>query len=159
MPLLMCLNKEEANYVLQEMHERICECHVVGTSIALKALRNGYFWPTIKANALNLIRCNKCQRYAHVPRKPFVEQLPLVVTYPFDQWGVDLLDPFPIIPSQLKYLIAAIEYLTKWIEAEPLVTLTVRNVQKFVYKSIAYRLGMPNVLVQDNGIQVYANSV
>ena len=43
MSLLMYLNEKEANYVLQELHEGICESHLLGTSLALKALRNGYF--------------------------------------------------------------------------------------------------------------------
>ena len=56
MPLLMCLNEEEANYVLPKLHEGICDSHVVGMTLALKALRNDYFWPTMRVNALDLIK-------------------------------------------------------------------------------------------------------
>ena len=54
MPLLLCLNKEKANYVLKELHEGLCESHVTGTSLALKALWNGYSWLTMKALTLDL---------------------------------------------------------------------------------------------------------
>ena len=81
--------------MLRELYESIYESHVARTSLALKALWNGYFWPTLKANALDLVkRCDKWKRYTHVPRKPFVEQLPLMVTWSFDQWGINLLIPF-----------------------------------------------------------------
>ena len=43
MPLLMCLNEEGASSVLRELHEGICESHVVRASLVLKALKNGYF--------------------------------------------------------------------------------------------------------------------
>ena len=43
MSLLMCLNDEEVEYVLRELHEGIYGSYVGGTSLALKALRNGYF--------------------------------------------------------------------------------------------------------------------
>ena len=38
-----CWLHEEANYVLQELHEDVCGSHVARISLALKALRNGYF--------------------------------------------------------------------------------------------------------------------
>ena len=129
MPLLMCLREKEANYVLRKVHMGICGNHAAGSSLALKALRNGYFWPTMKADALDLVKkCDKCQRHAHVPRKPSIEQTPLVVAWPFDQWGIDLLGPFPIALGQLKYLIVVIEYFMKWIEAKPLATISARNI-------------------------------
>ena len=63
----------------------------------------------MKADALDLIKkCDKCQRDAHILRKPSIEQVPLTVAWPFDQWGIDLLSPFLLAPSQLKYLIVTI---------------------------------------------------
>ena len=61
MPLLMCLNEEEANYVLQELHEGICGSHITRTSLAFNVLRNGYFWLTMRTDAYNLVKiCDKC---------------------------------------------------------------------------------------------------
>ena len=66
MPLLIYLTDVESNYVLRELHERICGIHVTGTSLALKALRMD-----ILVDTLDLVkRCDKCQRHAHVLRKP-----------------------------------------------------------------------------------------
>ena len=81
MLLPMCLNGEEANYILRKLHEDICGSHVARTSSALKALRNEYFLSTMKADALDLVRrCDKRQKHAYVPRKPSFEQFPTVLT-------------------------------------------------------------------------------
>ena len=54
---------------------------------------------------------------------------------------------------QLKFLVVGIDYFTKWVEAEPLATITKKNVRSFVWKSIIFRFGIPRVLVSNNGKQ------
>jgi transposase InsO family protein len=61
--------------------------------------------------------------------------------------------PFPIGRRQLKFLVVAIDYFTKWVEAEPLATITERNIQNFVWKTVVCRFRIPRVLVSDNGKQ------
>ncbi|XP_016191775.1 uncharacterized protein LOC107632621 [Arachis ipaensis] len=53
-----------------------------------------------------------------------------------DYWGVDLLRPFPVGPGQVKYLIVAVDYYTKWIEAEPLATISSSNCRKFMWRQV-----------------------
>ena len=53
----------------------------------------------------------------------------------------------------MKYLVMAIEYFTKWIEAELLAHITAHKVQHFVWSNIVYRFGIPRHLVPDNGTQ------
>jgi len=53
----------------------------------------------------------------------------------------------------MKYLIVAIEYFTKWIEAEPVAQITANKVQHFVWKNNVWRFGIPRHLVSDNGTQ------
>jgi len=50
-------------------------------------------------------------------------------------------------------LVVAIEYFTKWIEAEPVAQITSHKVQHFVWKNIVCRFGIPTHLVFDNGTQ------
>ena len=47
----------------------------------------------------------------------------------------------------------AIDYFTKWAEAEPLATITSKRVLNFVVKNIIYRFGLPKKIVSDNGTQ------
>jgi len=53
----------------------------------------------------------------------------------------------------MKYLVVAIEYFTKWIEAEPVAHITTHKIQHFVWKNIVCHFGVPRLLVFDNGTQ------
>ena len=55
--------------------------------------------------------------------------------------------------GQRKFLLVAIDYFTKWIEAEPLVKITEAKVQDFIWKSNVCRFGLPRILITDNGWQ------
>ena len=63
------------------------------------------------------------------------------------------MGPFPTALRQLKFLVVGIDYFTKWVEAEPLATITEKNIRAFVWKNIVCRYGIPRVLVSDNGKQ------
>lgn len=54
-PLLLCIGGEEANYILREIHESVCGNHSGGLALAKKVLRQGYYWPTLKKDASNLL--------------------------------------------------------------------------------------------------------
>lgn len=69
----------------------------------------------------------------------------------FFQWGMDVLGPFPEAPGKVKFVIVAIDYFTKWIEAKPLAKTTRKDVKKFVWENIVFRFGLPGVIVTDNG--------
>ena len=51
---------------------------------------------------------------------------------------------------QLRFLIAAIDYFTKWVEAEPVMTIMKAKVTSFVWKNIICRFGDPHVIISDN---------
>ena len=53
----------------------------------------------------------------------------------------------------MKYLVVAIEYFTKWIEAELVAQITAHRIQSFVWKNIVCHFGVPKRLVSDNGTQ------
>jgi len=53
----------------------------------------------------------------------------------------------------MKYLVVAIEYFTKWIEAKPVAQITTYKVQHFVWKNIVCRFGVPKRLISDNETQ------
>ena len=77
----------------------------------------------------------------------------MTAPWPFAQWGLDIMGPFPIAMRQLKFLIIGIYYFTKWVEAEALATITKKNVRSFVWRNIVCKYGIPRVLVLDNGKQ------
>ena len=77
----------------------------------------------------------------------------MTTPWPFSQWGLDIIGPFPTVVWQLKFLVVDIDYFTKWVEVEALATITEKNVQSFVWRYIVCRFGIPRVLVSDNGKQ------
>jgi len=86
-PLLMCIEKEESNRIMSELHEGICGNHVGGRTLLLRALRAGYFWPTMKKDCMeHAKRCDQCQRHGNFYRSP-PEGLHLYILLgPFIPW-------------------------------------------------------------------------
>nr|GEW49181.1 reverse transcriptase domain-containing protein [Tanacetum cinerariifolium] len=62
-PCLRCVGPLQANYVLREIHERSCNMHAGPRSVVAKALRSGYYWLTVHADAMKLIK--ECNDYQH----------------------------------------------------------------------------------------------
>ena len=50
-PYLKCLNPEDAEYVLKEIHEEVCRNHSGPCSLVGQVVRAGYFWPTMQKDA------------------------------------------------------------------------------------------------------------
>lgn len=73
--------------------------------------------------------------------------------WPFYQWGMDILGPLPQLSGKAKYVIVAIDYFTKWVEAKPLTRITGKEVKKFTWDNIVCRFGLPKIIVTDNGTQ------
>ena len=81
---LHCANKEEVNYVLQEIHEGICGNHAGARSLVGKALRVGYYWPTLQKDAYDLVKaCDQCQRFVNVQTRPGEPMMPITALWPF----------------------------------------------------------------------------
>nr|GEV51482.1 reverse transcriptase domain-containing protein [Tanacetum cinerariifolium] len=99
-PWLRCVGPLQAEYVIKEIHEGSCSIHAGPRSIVAKAIRLRYFWPTMHRDAQDMI-C-KCNNYQ----------------------GIDIAGPFPEGPRKVKFLIVAMDYFTKWIEAKAVATIT-----------------------------------
>ena len=106
---------------MADLHEGICSSHVGERSLASKVVRAGYYWPTIREDCIrHAQRCKQCQQHADWHKAPPKELRSIYSPWPFHMWGIDILRPFPLAIRKMKYLVVAIEYFTKWIEAEPI---------------------------------------
>ncbi|GKB76977.1 reverse transcriptase domain-containing protein [Tanacetum coccineum] len=153
-PWLRCVGPLQANYVLREIHEGSCSMHAGTRSVVAKALRTGYYWPTMHRDARALIRaCQDCQVHKPIPRNPQQKLTPITSPWPFYKWGIDIAGPFPEGPGKVKFLIVAMDYFTKWIEAKPVATITGNQIKKFVWDNIVCRFGLPGEIISDNGKQ------
>ena len=109
-PYLRCLSPDEANYVLREVHEGACGNHSGAISLIHKVVRAGFYWPTIQANAKAYVKVyDQCQRFSNIPRQPSEYLTPMTALWPFAQWDLDILGPFPIGTRQMKFLVIGID--------------------------------------------------
>jgi IS30 family transposase len=61
--------------------------------------------------------------------------------------------PLPPAQENLKCVVVAVEYFSKWIEVKTLATITSVTVQKFLWQNIVCRFGVPKAITVDNGTQ------
>ena len=123
--------------MLREVHERVYGNHLGDRSLIHKVVRAGYYWPTIQADTKAYVKVyDQCQRFNNIPRQPLEYLTPMMALWPFAQWGLDILGPFPVGTKQMKFLVVGIDYFTKWVEAEPFASITQQNVKNFVWKKI-----------------------
>ena len=152
-PLLKCVDLTKENYILWEIHEGVCDNHSEGQSLAHKVLRQGYFWPTLRTNAMTFAKkYNKCPRFSDVPRSHPEKLVSMTSPWPFAIWGIDHISPLPTVQPAFKYIVVAVDYFTKWAEVKPLATISSKNVQNFVWEAIICRFGIPQEIVSDNGM-------
>jgi hypothetical protein len=151
--LRRCISEPEATKILEACHDGICGGHFSGRLSALKILRAGYFWPSMFADAhRHANRCDACQRYA---RNDLHMALPLNPSFPllpFEKWGIDYVGPVhPTSPRRNAYILLAVDYLTKWVEAKAVRTANKSTTAKFMFENIFTRFGVPKVLISDRG--------
>ena len=98
-------------------------------------------------------KCDQCQRFVPNIHQPGGVLNPLSSPWPFAQWGLDIVGPFPKAVGNKKYLLVCTNYFINWVEVEPLANIRDVGVKRFIWKNIVTRFGVPNVLISDNGFQ------
>ena len=153
-PYLLCIHPELTESLLEELHEEIYGSHTGGRFLAHRAITQGYWWPDMQREALEYVRkCDQCQRFALSIHQPGRILNPLSSPWPFAQWGLDIVRPFPKVVGNKKYLLVGTDYFTKWVEAESLANIRDVDAKRFVWKNIVTRFGVPHVLISNNGLQ------
>ncbi|CAA0817144.1 Unknown protein, partial [Striga hermonthica] len=95
----------------------------------------------------------KCQRHGQITHIPAEYMMTINTPIPFAQWGVELVGPLPMGTGQKKFLVVAVDYFSKWVEAEPLAKITEEKMIQFMFYNICCRFGVSKVLISDNGTQ------
>ena len=148
------MHPKASESLLEELYEGVCGSHTGGRSLSHRALTQGYWWPNMQKEAQECVKkYDQCQRFA-----PNIHQLggvlnPFSSPWPFAQWGLDIMGPFPKAMGNKKFLFICTDYFTKWVEVEHLANMRDVDVKRFIWKNIVTRFGVPNVLISDNGLQ------
>ncbi|GKE67188.1 reverse transcriptase domain-containing protein [Tanacetum coccineum] len=126
-----CVHGQEANDILKACHEGPTGGHHSVNLTAQKVFDASFFWPTIYRDAHTMIKsCDTCQRQGKISQRDEMPQNAIQVWEIFDVWGINFMGPFPS-SHRNKYILVAIDYLSKWVEANALPTNDARVVVKF----------------------------
>lgn len=153
-PLYLCDDKERAAYVLAKIHEGIWGNYSGGHSLVKKALRQGYYWPTMQKDTFEYVKkCNKSQLFAMLPYTQLEKLTSMTSFWPFAVWGINIIKALPTRTRGVKYVVVIVDYFTKWTETETLKTITTKKMIQLYYMNIVSRYGIPHKMVSDNGLQ------
>ena len=75
---------------------------------------------------------------------------PILEVEIFDVWGIDFMGPFPNSFGN-QFILVAVDYVSKWVEAVPTKTNDNKVVVKFLKENIFSRFGTPRAIISDNG--------
>ena len=133
---------------MSHCHVGPTEGHHGASSTAKKVFDSGFYWPSIFKDAHDFVKsCDRCQRVGNISSRNEMPQNSIQVCEVFDIWGIDFMGPFPSSRGN-KYILVAVDYVSKWVEAKALPTNDARVVVRFL-KGLFSRFGVPKALISD----------
>ena len=146
-----CVPRDEMHSILNHCHTLPCGGHFGGQRTTAKVLQSGFYWPSLFKDAHQFVStCDKCQRMGNISRKDEPPMHPILEVELFDLWGIDFMGPFPASYNNL-YILLAVDYVSKWVEAIPTRTNDAKVVAQFLRSHIFSWFGTPRALITDNG--------
>ena len=146
-----CVPEEEIESILAHCHALACGGHFTGNRTATKVLQLGFYWPTLFKDAHHFVStCDKCQRMGSISKRDEPPLQPILEVKLFDIWGMDFMGHFPSSFNNL-YILLAVYYVSKWVEAIPTRTNDAKVVANFLCSHIFTRFGTPRALIIDGG--------
>ena len=78
---------------------------------------------------------------------------PILSTRAFSKWGINFVGPIkPLAKStHAQYIIVAMNYLIKWVEAKATIKKSARTTSEFLHEYVFTRYGLPIEIVNDQG--------
>lgn len=146
-----CVHQDDFEKILRSCHDSEYGGHFGGTKTVFKVLQSGYYWPTLFKDAYHYVKsCDKCQRTGGIFKKNEMSLTTILEVEIFDVWGIDFMGPF-ISSFGKSYILLAVDYVSKWIEAVALPHNDAKSVIKFIRKNIFTRFGTLRTIISDGG--------
>ncbi|GJT15926.1 reverse transcriptase domain-containing protein [Tanacetum coccineum] len=132
-PWLRCVGLLQSEYVVREIYKGSCSMHSGPRYVVAKAISSEYYWPKMHKDARSTIQiCDDFQ-------------------------GIYISSPFPEAQGKVNFLIVAIDYFTKWIEAKPVIMITGNQIKKIIWDNIVCMFSLPGKIVSQNKKQFRDN--
>ena len=146
-----CVSDHEFHSILSFCHTFACGGHFGSQRTARKVLDSGLYWPTLFHDAYLFCKsCEQCQRTGTISHRNEMPQQPMLSCEIFDVWGIDFMGPFPVSFGFI-YILLAVDYVSKWVEAKATRTDDSKVVVDFVRSQIFCRFGIPRAIISDQG--------
>ena len=147
--LIKVIGRHEMEPLLYMMHNHPTSGHL-SIEATYNRVKDKYYWNQMFDDIKEYVQsCDSCQRFGRPKRTEPLHTIP--VGQPFEQIGIDIVGPLPVTLRGNRYIVVAMDYLTKWPEAKPLTNATAEAVAQFIYDEIICRHGAPTVLISDQG--------
>ncbi|GJR20939.1 putative nucleotidyltransferase, ribonuclease H [Tanacetum coccineum] len=136
--------------ILTHCHSGPSEGHHSASVTGRKVYEAGFYWPSIFKDAKDYVmKCDACQKLGNISSQNEMPQNNIQVCEVFDVLGLDFMGPF-LDSRGNKYILVAVDYMSKWVEAQSLPTNDARAVVMFLKRLFA-RFGVPKALISDRG--------
>nr|XP_019068218.1 uncharacterized protein K02A2.6-like [Solanum lycopersicum] len=98
---------------------------------------------------------HQCQIHSDLIYSPPLELHPMSAPWPFVTWGIDVIGPIdPKSSNGHRFILVAIDYFTKWVEAVTFKSVTKKAVVDIVHSNIICRFGIPKIIITDNAMNL-----
>ena len=146
-----CVPEDEVEDILHHCHSAPYGGHFGGDKTAAKVLQSGFYWPSLFKDAFAFVaKCDRCQRTGNISRRHEMPLNNMLEIELFDVWGIDFMGPF-VSSFNNQYILVAVDYVSKWVEAIASPTNDANVVLKFLKKQILTRFGTPRAIIIDEG--------
>ena len=139
---------------MEEVYESSYKPHMNAHMLLRKIIRQGYYWTTMEANCAAYVRkCHQCQVHGDLKHMPLMPLHIRTSPQPFSTWGIDIIGKIhPTTSNGHKFILVAIDYFTKWVEAASYKILNSKKVAQFIQTNIICRYEVPHEIILDNGL-------
>ncbi|WZZ43082.1 hypothetical protein YC2023_039341 [Brassica napus] len=142
---------EEIDEIFTQCHGSSYGGHFATFKTVAKVLQAGFWWPHMFKDTQDFVsKCDSCQRRGNITKRNEMPQNPILEVEVFDVWGIVFMGPFPSSFGN-KYILVAVDYVSKWVEAIASPTNDARVVTKMFRSIIFPRFGVPRVVISDGG--------
>ena len=121
-----------------ETHGGVPGGHYAGRVTAQKIICAGLWWPTLHQDSKVYFRaCDVCQRTGRPSQRDDIPLNPQMMLQPFEKWLINFVGPIqPQGRMGARYIITAKEYLTHWVEAQPVKDCIGVTTEKFLFDHV-----------------------
>jgi len=140
------------NQIIFQFHGTVMGGHL-GVDKTLVRLQTRVYFPHMQSKVKEYVRtCDICQRIKYDNKKPTGFMRSAEITNPWEEIYMYIMGPYTkSAPGNYVYILVVIDGFTKWTEIFPLTESSATKIGKVLEEQLLCRLGMPRVLVSDNG--------